>query len=71
LSQFDSWDLFAYIKKEVGIYGVDDYESKAQRMKTIAYNAIVLGELEFAYDLKNLICELGCTEEELDEIMGG
>ena len=38
-------------------------------MKNIAYNAICLGQLDERYDKEDLICELGCDEEEYDEIM--
>lgn len=40
------------------------------RLKTICYNAITLGQLEELYDKESLLAELGCTEKEYMEIMG-
>ena len=48
---------------------IEDYKEKYQNMKNIAYNAICLGQLDERYDKEDLICELGCDEEEYDEIM--
>lgn len=44
-------------------------DNKLERMLTIAYNAIVLGGLEERYNKEELLEELGCSEEEYDEIM--
>lgn len=46
-----------------------NYEEKANRMLTIAYNAICLGQLDEKFNKEELLNELGCTEEEYDEIM--
>ena len=52
------------------------YEREIERLKeernrflAIAYNAIVLGQLDEIYDKEKLLDELGCTEEEFKEIM--
>lgn len=45
-------------------------DDKTNRMLIIAYNAICLGQLDEQYDKERLLQELGCTEEEYDEIMG-
>ena len=45
-------------------------DDKTNRMLIIAYNAICLGQLNDQYDKEELLEELGCTEEEYDEIMG-
>ena len=71
LANCDVWDIFAYIKACVGIDGCTDYEKKSERFAAIAYNAIALGQLDEQYDKEDLCCELGCTEEEFDEIMEG
>lgn len=42
-----------------------------ERAMAIAYNSIIFGRLEDAYDKEELLAELGCTEEEYDEIMNG
>lgn len=44
-------------------------QEKINRFLTIAYNAIRLSQLDEIYDKKRLLKELGCTEEEYDEIM--
>ena len=45
---------------------------RKERLLTIAYNAIILGQLDERYDAKEELCsELGCSEEEFDEIMEG
>ena len=56
---------------------VDHYKNENQRLTeerrrflAIAYNAIVLGQLDEIYDKEQLLDELGCSEEEYDEIMG-
>lgn len=52
---------------------VEDYEKikkERNRFLNIAYNAIILGQLDEIYDKKRLLEELGCSEEEYDEIMG-
>lgn len=41
----------------------------SERMRTIAYNAIVLGKLEEQLTHETLLEELGCTEEEFSNIM--
>ena len=70
LSQLSLWDdIMPYIKEHVNVYGCEDYKEKANRMLTIAYNAIDLGQLNERYDKDDLLCELGCTEEEYEEIM--
>ena len=53
-----------------------DYEKEIKKLKTerdrfltIAYNAIVLGQLDEIYDEERLLKELGCSKEEYDEIM--
>ena len=46
-----------------------DYKEKAMRYLTIAYNAITFAQLDEMYDRERLIEEIGCTEEEYDEIM--
>ena len=38
-------------------------------MLTIAYNAICLGQLDEIYDRDDLMCELGCTEEEYEILL--
>lgn len=45
-------------------------DNKLERMLNIAYNAIVLGRLDEKYSKEELLEELGCSEEEYDEIMG-
>lgn len=42
-----------------------------ERAMAIAYNSIIFGKLEEAYDKEELMSELGCPEEEYDEIMNG
>lgn len=70
LSQLSLWeDIIPYIKEHVSVYGCEDYKEKSNRMLTIAYNAICLGQLDEIYDRDDLLCELGCTEEEYEEIM--
>ena len=44
-------------------------QEERRRFLTIAYNAICLGGLDEIYDKDRLIAELGCSEEEYDEIM--
>lgn len=44
-------------------------ERERERFLIIAYNAICLGQLHELYDKERLLKELGCTEEEYDEIM--
>ena len=44
-------------------------QEERNRFLTIAYNAIRLSQLDEIYDKKRLLKELGCTEEEYDEIM--
>ena len=46
-----------------------DYKEKANRYLTIAYNAITFAQLDELYDKDRLLEELGCTEEEYNEIM--
>ena len=46
-----------------------ELKEKMERFKTIAYNAIVLGQLDEIYSVPDLMRELGCTLEELNEIM--
>lgn len=60
-------DLFSYIAE----YVADDNAKKANRMLNIAYNAICLGQLDERFDTEDLCEELGCTEEEFNEIMEG
>lgn len=62
---YDLWCELSGNKKEEEI----DYKEKARRYLTIAYNAICLGQLDEVYDKERLLEELGCTEEEYDEIM--
>ena len=69
LAKYEIWDILAYVKEYVGIGGCTDWEGKANRCLTIAYNAICLGQLDERYNKEDLICELGCDEEEYDEIM--
>lgn len=69
LAKYEIWDIFAYIKEEVGIKGCADYKEKANRYLVIAYNAICLGQLDEIYDKEQLMYELGCNEDEYDEIM--
>ena len=64
LSNYDAWDIFAYIKEKVAIYGCHDWS----RYITIAHNAIILLE-ENGYDKEELLNELGVDEDEYDEIM--
>lgn len=45
-------------------------QKERNRFLTIAYNAIVLGQLDEIYDEETLLEELGCSKEEFDEIMG-
>lgn len=45
-------------------------KEERNRFLTIAYNAICLWQFEEIYYYKDRICEeLGCTEDEYDEIM--
>lgn len=70
LSQLSLWeDIIPYIKEYIHVDGCEDYKEKSRRMLTIAYNAICLGQLDEIYDKDDLMCELGCEEEEYDEIM--
>lgn len=69
LAKYEIWDILAYIKEYVGIDGCTDWKGKANRYITIAYNAICLGQLDERYDKEDLIYELGCDEDEYDEIM--
>lgn len=46
-----------------------EYKEKTNRYLTIAYNAITLGQLDELYSKEELMNELGCTEEEYNEIM--
>lgn len=62
---YDLWCELSGHKKEEEI----DYKEKSKRYLTIAYNAICLGQLDEVYDKERLLEELGCTEEEYDEIM--
>lgn len=72
LASYSLWDdIMPYIKEHIDMYGIDDYKAKMIRYQTIAYNAIALGQLDEQYDKDDLCCELGCTEEEFDEIMEG
>ncbi len=72
LASYSLWDdIMPYIKERIDMYGVADYKAKMIRYQTIAYNAIRLGQLDEQYDKEDLCCELGCTEEEFDEIMEG
>ena len=55
---------------------VEHYKNENQRLTeerrrflVIAYNAIVLGQLDEIYDEEQLLDELGCSEEEFKEIM--
>lgn len=70
LSQLSLWnDIIPYIKEYVHVADCEDYKEKSRRMLTIAYNAICCGQLDEIYDRDDLMCELGCTEEEYEEIM--
>lgn len=60
---YDLWCELSGNKQEF------DYKEKANRMLTIAYNAITLAQLDEQYDKEDLMRELGCTEEEYNEIM--
>ena len=73
ISGYSLWnDILPYIKEEIVISGFEDYKKKSERFATIAYNAIGLGQLDEQYASKeDLCCELGCDEEEFDEIMEG
>ena len=71
LANCEIWDVLGYIKEFVGIDGCVDYQKKMERFAAIAYNAIDLGQLDEQYDKDDLLDELGCTEEEFDEIMEG
>ena len=73
LSTYSLWeDIIPYIKDYVEIGGAVNYKDKTNRYKTIAYNAITLGQLDEQYRTKDdLCCDLGCDEEEFDEIMEG
>lgn len=62
-------DLIPYIKENIDVFGCTDHKEKANRYLTIAYNAICLGKLDELFNRQTLIDELGCTEEEYDEIM--
>lgn len=62
---YDLWCELSGNKKEKEV----DYKFKYERMLTIAYNAITFSQLHEMYDKDTLINELGCTEEEYDEIM--
>ena len=44
-------------------------QEERTRFLTIAYNAICFGQLDEMYDKERLLEELGCSEEEYDEIM--
>lgn len=48
----------------------DEFEEQKNRFSTIAYNAIVFGQLDEQFDEDELLHELGCSKEEYDEIMG-
>lgn len=63
---YDLWCDLTGSKKEEEI----NYKEKARKYLIIAYNAICLGQLDEQYDRDHLLKELGCTEEEYDEIMG-
>ena len=73
ISSYSLWnDILPYIKEEIVISGFEDYKKKSERFTTIAYNAITLGQLDEQYASKeDLCCDLGCDEEEFDEIMEG
>lgn len=48
---------------------IEKLKKERERFLTIAYNAICFGQLDELYDKERLLKELGCTEEEYDEIM--
>ena len=55
---------------------IENYEKEIKKLKkererflVIAYNAICFGQLDEMYDEDELLEELGCTQEEYDEIM--
>jgi hypothetical protein len=48
---------------------IEELKAERNRFLTIAYNAIVLGQLDEIFDEDRLLKELGCTKEEYDEIM--
>ena len=65
LSAYSLWnDIIPYIKEHIDMYGIPDYKKKMER-----YQAIALGQLDEQYDKDDLLWELGCSEEEFDEIM--
>ena len=45
-------------------------EDEVRRYKTIAYNAIVEGQIEERLEHKNVLIALGITEDEYKEITG-
>ena len=47
----------------------DEIEKEKNRFRTIAYNAIVFGELDEQFEEDTLLYELGCSQEEYDAIM--
>lgn len=48
---------------------IERLKKERERFLVIAYNAIVFGDLDLIYDKERLLEELGCSEEEYDEIM--
>lgn len=69
LAKYEIWDVFEYIKEEVNVGKCTNWKEKANRYLTIAYNAICFGQLDEMYDKEDLMRELGCDEDEYDEIM--
>lgn len=49
---------------------IDKLRAERDRFLTIAHNAIYLGELDVRYNEDRLLRELGCSQEEYDEIVG-
>lgn len=68
-------DIIACLKKDLDRLTeyheetVEKFQEERNRFLTIAYNAIVLGQLDEIFDEDRLLKELGCTKEEYDEIM--
>lgn len=65
---YSLWFALSENKKETETI---DYKRLAGRYLNIAYNAIIFAKLDQLYSKDKLLKELGCTEEEYDNIMSG
>lgn len=57
-------DMFSGFEKEI-----ESLKEERNRFLTIAYNAIVFGRLDKQFSKDELLKELGCSDEEYEEIM--